>query len=280
MALKKFKPTTPSRRQLVQVDYSGLTAKKPEKSLTVGKKSTGGRNNRGRITTLNTKRGGGHKRRYRLVDFKRVTDNMKATVKTIEYDPNRTCFISLVCYDNGDKSYILAPHGIKVGDVVQSGVRVDPNLGNCMELGNIPQGLTVHNVELNPGQGGKFARSAGSGATIQGRDGIYVIIGLPSGEFRRFHHRCRATIGQLSNIDQMNINLGKAGRMRWLGRRPSVSGNSKNPVDHPMGGGNDHHGGGRQPVDAKGRITKGRRTRRKKNPTNSMIVRSRRGKGK
>lgn len=279
MGLKKYKPITPGMRTLVLVDFAELTAKKPEKSLTEGKHSSGGRNNRGRVSTLNIKRGGGHKRRYRLIDFKRNKDASAAVVKTIEYDPNRSCFIALVCYHDGEKRYILAPNGIKVGDKIQSGTRVEPNLGNCMEMGSIPQGLQVHNIELNPGQGGKMVRSAGAFATVQGRDGDYVIIQLPSGEYRKIHYRCRATLGVLSNGDHFNQTYGKAGRMRWKGKRPQVSGNSKNPVDHPMGGGNDHTGGGRQPVDAKGRNTKGRRTRNPRKPSKRMIVRSRRGKG-
>jgi large subunit ribosomal protein L2 len=278
MPLKKYKPTTPGQRGLVLVDYgASLTTKKPEKSLTRGKSSSGGRNNRGRITTLNTKRGGGHKRRYRMIDFRRTKDGMPALVKTIEYDPNRTCFIALVAYADGEKRYILAPEGLKVGDKVVSGPRTDPNNGCTMELQYIPQGLQIHNVELNPGQGGKFARSAGLSATVQGKDGDHVIIALPSGEYRKIHGRCRATLGGLSNGDHFNQVFGKAGRRRWMGQRPHVSGNSMNPVDHPMGGGNDHTGGGRQPCDSKGRSTKGRRTRKNRKPSSRMIVRSRRG---
>jgi large subunit ribosomal protein L2 len=279
MALKKYKPTTAGQRQLVLVDYAAcLTASKPEKSLVRGISQSGGRNNRGRITTLAAKRGGGHKRRYRDIDFRRRKDGIEGVVKTIEYDPNRTCFICLVAYTDGEKRYILAPEGLKVGAKVMSGERVEPNLGCCMELTYIPQGLLVHNVELNPGQGGKFARSAGLSATVAGRDGEYVIVTLPSGEYRKIHGRCRATLGGLSNGDHFNQNLGKAGRMRWFGRRPHTSGNSMNPVDHPMGGGNDHTGGGRQPVDALGRTCKGRRTREDRKPSTRMIVRSRRGK--
>lgn len=277
MGLKTFAPRTASLRFTQLVSYSELTASKPEKSLTRGKRSTGGRNNRGRITTLNIKRGGGHKRRYRDIDWKRSKDGINARIKTVEYDPNRSCFISLVAYEDGEKRYILSPQGIAVGAKVVSGARTEPDVGNCMEIGNIPQGLQVHNVELRPGQGGKIARSAGLYATVQGRDGDYVIILLPSGESRKIHYHCRATIGQLSNLDHFNVSYGKAGRRRWLGKRPQVSGNSKNPCDHPMGGGNDHTGGGRQPCDAFGRITKGRRTRKPRKVSNSMIVRSRRG---
>ncbi len=281
MALKKYRATTPSLRKTQIVGYASvLTGSKPEKNLTFGKKSTGGRNGFGRVTAMNAKRGGGHKRRLRQIDFRRSKDNVKGVIKSVEYDPNRSAFISLVSYADGEKRYILAPHDIKVGQEVISGEKVEPLLGNCMEIGNIPSGLQVHSVELHPGQGGKLSRSAGSFATIQGRDGNYVILALPSGEYRKVFHRCRATIGQLSNLDNMNVVLGKAGRNRWLGRRPRVSGNSKNPVDHPMGGGNDHSGGGRQPCDAKGRITKGRRTRKNRKPSNAMVVRSRRGKSR
>ena len=278
MPLKTYKPMTAGLRGLQLVDYAGLTAVRPEKSLTRGKHSSGGRNNRGRVTTLNVKRGGGHKRRYRDIDFRRNKDGVKARIKTIEYDPNRSCFISLVAYSDGEKRYILAPHGVEVGTFVESGPRVEPAAGNCMQIGNIPQGMQVHNIEMNPGQGGKLVRSAGVAATVQGRDGEHVILAMPSGEYRKIHHTCRATIGLLSNADNFNQMLGKAGRARWLGRRPRVSGNSKNPCDHPMGGGNDHTGGGRQPCDAYGRITKGRRTRTPKKPSRSMIIRSRRGK--
>ncbi|MCK6438719.1 MAG: 50S ribosomal protein L2 [Planctomycetes bacterium] len=277
MPIKTFQPRTPSLRFTQLVDYSELTASKPEKSLVRGKHSSGGRNNRGRVSTLNVKRGGGHKRRYRDVDFKRRKDGIVARVKTVEYDPNRSCFISLVAYEDGEKCYILSPHGIKIGAKIVSGARTEPDPGNCMEIGYIPQGLQVHNIEMRPGQGGKIARGAGAYATVQGRDGDHVIVLLPSGESRKVNYRCRATLGQLSNLDHFNVHIGKAGRHRWMGKRPRVSGNSKNPCDHPMGGGNDHTGGGRQPCDAFGRITKGRRTRKPRKPSNSMIVRSRRG---
>jgi len=277
MAIKKFKPYTPAIRQTQLVDYSELTTSTPEKSLTFGKRGTGGRNNRGRITQLNVKRGGGHKRKYRLIDFLRDKDGMVARVKSVEYDPNRSCFISLLAYEDGEKRYILSPAGMKVGQVVVSGRKTDPNVGNCMEVGSIPQGMQVHNIEMRPGQGGKLCRAAGNFATVQGRDDDYVIVGLPSGESRKVHYRCRATLGVLSNGDHFNQILGKAGRSRWLGRRPRVAGNSKNPCDHPMGGGNDHTGGGRQPCDANGKITKGRRTRSPRKPSQRMIVRTRRG---
>ncbi len=280
MPIKKFKPATPSLRHTQIVDYSELSNDKPLKSKTRGKKSTGGRNNRGRITTYY--RGGGHKRRYREIDFKRNRfDGVPATVKAIEYDPNRTCFIAQIWYANGAKEYILAAHKMKEGDVVMSGVDAEPKVGNCLPLHAIPQGMVIHNVELKPGRGGQVARGAGSQCTLSGKiDDNWMAVLMPSGEIRRFHRDCRATIGQVSNLDHMNTKTGKAGRNRWLGRRPHNRGTSKNPVDHPMGGGNDRTGGGRQPVDKHGNLAKGPKTRRPKNPTNKMIIRTRRRKGK
>jgi len=279
MAIKKYNPTTPSLRHTKTVDYSGLSKAAPLKSRTKGKRSTGGRNNRGRITTFY--RGGGHKRRYREIDFKRRKhDGVPATVKAIEYDPNRTCFVAQVWYANGAKEYILAPHGLEVGATVTSGENAEPRLGNCLPLEKIPQGLPVHNVELYPGRGGQVARGAGAQCVVAGRDGKWVNVQMPSGEIRRFLPECRATLGQLSNLDHMNITYGKAGRMRWLGRRPHNRGTSKNPVDHPLGGGNDRGGGGRQPVDRHGKSMKGTRTRKRRNPNNALIVRTRRGKSK
>ncbi|MCF6227796.1 MAG: 50S ribosomal protein L2 [Planctomycetes bacterium] len=280
MAIKKFKPTTPSLAHTRIVDYGELSREKPLKDKTRGKKSTGGRNNRGRITAYY--RGGGHKRRYRDIDFKRNRhDSVEATVKAIEYDPNRTCFIAQIWYTNGAKEYILAPHKLEIGDKVMSGENAEPRLGNTMPLHCIPQGLTIHNIEIQPGRGGQMVRSAGSSATLSGRvDDNYMAVQLPSGEMRRVHKNCRATIGQVSNLDHMNISIGKAGRNRWLGKRPHNRGTSKNPVDHPMGGGNDRGGGGRQPVDKHGNLAKGTKTRRRKNPTNSMIIRTRRGKAR
>lgn len=278
MPIKTYKPRTQTLRHVRTVDYSELSNEKPLKSKTKGKKSTGGRNNRGRIT--NYGRGGGHKRRYREIDFKRNRfDGVPATVKSIEYDPNRTCFVAQVWYANGHKDYILAPHGLKAGDKVVSGEEAEPRLGNCLPLDKVPQGLAIHNVELKPGKGGQLARGAGSQCVLSGRvDDNWVAVLLPSGEMRKIHKTCRATIGQVSNLDHMNISIGKAGRNRWLGRRPKNRGTSKNPVDHPLGGGNDRTGGGRQPVDKHGNLSKGPKTRRPKNPSNKMIIRSRRRK--
>jgi large subunit ribosomal protein L2 len=278
MAIKKFKPRTASLRHTRLVDYSELTKAEPLKSKVKGKKSTGGRNNRGRTTAHY--RGGGHKRRYREIDFKRNRfDGVPAKVKAIEYDPNRTCFIAQVWYANGHKDYILAPHGLKEGDTIMSGAEAEPRLGNCLPLHAIPQGLAIHNVELKPGRGGQLARGAGSQCVLSGKvDDDWMAVQLPSGEIRKVHKDCRATIGQVGNLDHMNISIGKAGRNRWLGRRPKNRGTSKNPVDHPMGGGNDRTGGGRPPADRHGNLAKGPRTRRPKNPTNALIIRSRRRK--
>ena len=280
MPIKSFQPRTPSLRHTRLVDYSELSKEKPLKSKTKGKKQTGGRNNRGRVTA--GYRGGGHKRRYREIDFKRARfDGVPATVKSIEYDPNRTCFVAQIWYANGHKDYILAPHGLKAGDTIVSGPDSEPRVGNCLPLDKIPQGLAIHNVELKPGKGGQLARGAGSQCVLSGRvDDNWMAVQLPSGEIRRIHKTCRATIGQVSNLDHMNIQIGKAGRNRWLGRRPKNRGTSKNPVDHPMGGGNDRTGGGRQPVDRHGNLSKGPKTRKPKNPTNKMIIRSRRRKTK
>lgn len=280
MPIKSFRPRTPTLRHTRLVDYGELSKTEPLKSKTKGKKSTGGRNNRGRITAAY--RGGGHKRRYREIDFRRSRfDGVPATVKSVEYDPNRTCFVAQIWYANGHKDYILAPHGIKEGDVVSSGIESEPRVGNCLPLHKIPQGLAIHNVELKPGKGGQVARGAGSQCVLSGRvDDTWMAVQLPSGEIRRLHKDCRATIGQVGNLDHMNISIGKAGRNRWLGRRPKNRGTSKNPVDHPMGGGNDRTGGGRQPVDRHGNLSKGPRTRKAKNPSNKMIIRKRRRKTK
>ncbi len=280
MTIKSFRPITPSLRHTRLLDYSELSNVEPLKAKTKGKHSTGGRNNRGRTTAHY--RGGGHKRRYREVDFKRNKfDGVPATVKAIEYDPNRTSFVAQIWYANGHKDYILAPHGISVGDTVMSGETAEPRVGNSLPLHKIPQGLTIHCVELKPGRGGQLARGAGAQCTLSGRvDDTWMAVQMPSGEIRRLHKDCRATIGQVGNLDNMNIEYGKAGRMRWLGRRPKNRGTSKNPVDHPHGGGNDRGGGGRHPVDAWGHLSKGVRTRRPKNPTNNMVIRTRRGKSK
>ena len=272
MALKSFKPTTPSQRQLVVVDRSDLWKGKPVKQLTEGLTKTGGRNNYGRITAF--QRGGGHKRRYRLVDFKRRKFDMPATIERLEYDPNRTAFIALIKYEDGELAYILAPQRVKAGDMVVSGLRTDIKPGNAAQLRNIPVGTVVHNVELKPGRGGQIARSAGSYCQIVGRDGANVVLRMVSGELRQVRGECMATMGAVSNPDQQNINKGKAGRNRWLGRRPSVRGVAMNPIDHPHGGGEGRTSGGRHPVTPWGKPTKGRRTRNNKK-TDGMIVRRR-----
>jgi large subunit ribosomal protein L2 len=272
MALKHFRPITPGTRQLVIVDRSELWKGKPVKALTEGLTKSGGRNNTGRITTW--QRGGGHKRRYRLVDFKRNKFGMSATVERLEYDPNRTAFIALIKYEDEELSYILAPQRLKAGDVVVAGDRVDVKPGNAMPLKNIPVGTIVHNVELKAGKGGQLARSAGGYAQLVGRDGGYAQIKLASGELRMVRGECMATVGAVSNPDQMNTSLGKAGRSRWLGRRPTVRGVAMNPIDHPHGGGEGRTSGGRHPVTPWGKPTKGKKTRNNK-ATDKLIIRSR-----
>jgi large subunit ribosomal protein L2 len=269
MALKKYKPTTPGQRQLVLVDRSALYKGAPVKTLTEGKSGTGGRNNNGRITTRF--RGGGHKKSFRIVDFKRRKFDAPAKVERLEYDPNRTAFIALVKYEDGELAYILAPQRIAVGDSVVAGEHVDVKPGNAMPAGNIPVGTIVHNIELKIGKGGQIARSAGSYAQIVGRDGEYVIVRLNSGEQRLVHGRCMATMGAVSNPDHMNTSMGKAGRTRWLGRRPHNRGVSMNPVDHPHGGGEGRTSGGRHPVSPWGFPTKGKKTRRNKSTTKFII---------
>jgi large subunit ribosomal protein L2 len=272
MALKSFKPTTPGQRQLVLVDRSALYQGKPVKRLTEGKNSSGGRNNNGRITVRF--RGGGHKKALRLVDFKRRKYDQPAKVERIEYDPNRTGFIALIKYEDGELSYILAPQRLGEGDMVVSGEHVDVKPGNAMPLGNMPVGTIVHNVELKIGKGGQLARSAGTYTQIVGRDQDYVILRLNSGEQRLVHGRCMATVGAVSNPDNMNVSIGKAGRTRWMGRRPHNRGVAMNPVDHPHGGGEGRTSGGRHPVTPWGFPTKGKKTRNNKS-TNKFIVSSR-----
>jgi large subunit ribosomal protein L2 len=272
MALKTFKPVTPSLRQLVQVDRAGLWKGKPVKALTEGLIKTGGRNNLGRITVRH--HGGGHKRRYRLVDFKRRKLGVGAVVDRLEYDPNRSAFIALLRYDDGEQAYILAPQRLNVGDRVIADDRIDVKPGNAGPLKNIPIGTIVHNIELKPGGGGQLARAAGTYAQLVGRDGDDAQIRLGSGEIRRVRAACMASIGAVSNPDHQNINYGKAGRKRWLGWRPTVRGVAMNPVDHPHGGGEGRTSGGRHPVTPWGKPTKGARTRRNKR-TDSQIVRSR-----
>ena len=272
MALKTFKPVTPSLRQLVLVDRRELYKGKPVKSLTEGLSASGGRNNAGRITVRF--RGGGHKRTYRLVDFKRRKREMTATVDRIEYDPNRTAFIALLKYEDGELAYILAPQRLAVGDSVIAGAQADVKPGNAMPLSAMPVGTIVHNVEMKPGKGGQIARSAGTYGQIVVRDQGYAILRLNSGEQRRVLGTCFATVGAVSNPDHANINLGKAGRSRWLGRKPHNRGVTMNPVDHPHGGGEGRTSGGRHPVTPWGKPTKGKKTRRNKS-TDKFIVRSR-----
>src|ERR1043166_6951770 len=272
MALKTYKPTTPSQRHLVIVDREGLHTGKPVKGLVEGQHSSGGRNNLGRITSRF--RGGGHKQAYRVIDFKRTRREEPATVERIEYDPNRTAFIALVKYKDGEQSYILAPQRLAAGDVIIAGEQADIKPGNAMPLGNMPVGTIVHNVELKIGKGGQIARSAGTYAQIVGRDQDYVILRLNSGEQRLVHGRCRGTIGAVSNPDHMNISIGKAGRTRWLGWRPHNRGVVMNPIDHPHGGGEGRNSGGRHPVTPWGKPTKGKKTRSNKS-TDKFILLSR-----
>ncbi|MBK1625450.1 50S ribosomal protein L2 [Afifella marina] len=273
MALKTFNPRTPGQRQLVIVDRSGLWSGKPEKSLTEGLTKSGGRNNLGRVTAR--RRGGGHKRSYRIIDFKRRKFDVPATVERLEYDPNRSAFIALVRYEDGELSYILAPQRVAEGDVIVSGQsNVDVKPGNAMPLRAMPVGTIVHNVELKPGRGGQMARSAGAYAQIVGRDQGYTVLRLGSGEQRLVQGVCMATVGAVSNPDHSNVSLGKAGRSRWLGRRPSVRGVAMNPIDHPHGGGEGRTSGGRHPVTPWGKPTKGKRTRSNK-ASQKYIVRSR-----
>ena len=262
MALKNFKPTTPSQRALVLVDRAELWKGKPVKSLTEGLNSKGGRNNLGRITMR--RRGGGHKRRYRNVDFRRVKVDIPATIERLEFDPNRSAFIALIKYIDGDVSYILAPQRVNVGDQVISGENVDVKPGNAMPMENMPVGTIIHNVEMKPGAGGQIARAAGTYVQLIGKDAGYAQLRLGSGELRMVPARCMATIGAVSNADNKNTNMGKAGRNRWLGKRPSVRGVAMNPVDHPHGGGEGRSSGGRHPVSPWGVPTKGKRTRGKR----------------
>ena len=276
MPIKKYKPTSPGRRHGSVLDFSELTKTKPEKSLLRPLKKTGGRNNHGRITSR--RRGGGHKRRYRVIDWKREKDGVPATVKTIEYDPNRSANIALLHYADGEKRYILAPLGLQVGTRLQSGPGSDPVPGNSMKLADVPIGLTIHNIELKAGRGAQICRSAGSAAQLTAREGDYAVVLMPSGELRRIHVQCRATIGRVGNTDHQNVKLGKAGRKRHMGRRPEVRGTAMNPVDHPMGGGEGRTAGGRHPCSPTAVLAKGGRTRRKNHPTDKFILRRRKKK--
>jgi large subunit ribosomal protein L2 len=269
MALKQYKPTTPGQRQLVLVDRSALYSGKPVKQLTEGKNASGGRNNNGRITVRF--RGGGHKKSYRVVDFKRRKFDAPAQVERLEYDPNRTAFIALIKYEDGELAYILAPQRLAVGDTVVAGEHVDVKPGNAMPLSSIPVGTIIHNIELKIGKGGQIARSAGSYAQIVGRDQEYVIVRLNSGEQRLVNGKCMGTIGAVSNPDHMNISIGKAGRNRWLGFKPHNRGVAMNPIDHPHGGGEGRTSGGRHPVTPWGFPTKGKKTRKNKSTTKFIV---------
>lgn len=271
MALKSFNPVTPSLRELKQVDRSGLWKGEPHKPLTEGINKTGGRNNRGRITSFH--RGGGHKRLYRIIDFKRNKVDMTCTVEHLEYDPNRTAFIALVKYEDGEYAYILAPQKLNVGDKIISSETADIKVGNCLSLKSIPVGTMVHNVEMKPGKGGQIARSAGAYVQLAGKDSGYAQIKLRSGELRLVSLECRATVGAVSNQDHQNVNYGKAGRMRWLGRRPVVRGVAMNPIDHPHGGGEGKTSGGRHPVTPWGKPTKGKKTRKNKSTSKYIVKR-------
>jgi large subunit ribosomal protein L2 len=273
MGIRIYRPTSAGRRNSSVNDYAELTTDQPQKSLCKRIKKNGGRNHSGKATVRF--RGGGARRIYRVIDFKRNKDGVPATVASVEYDPNRTCFISLLHYQDGEKRYILHPMGIGVGDVLESGVEVEPKTGNCMPLGSIPAGLEVHNIEMIAGQGGKMVRGAGSAARIVAKDGDWVTIVLPSGEMRMVRKECRATIGRIGNPDHQNISIGKAGRMRHRGRRPHVRGKAQNPVDHPMGGGEGRSNGGRHPCSPTGVLAKGGKTRSPRKVSNSRIIRRR-----
>lgn len=275
MPIKRFKPTSPARRYYETQDFGMLTKSEPERKLTEAKTSIGGRNNQGRITSRF--RGGGHKRRYRIIDFKRNRVGVPAKVVGIEYDPNRSARIALISYVDGVKAYILAPDGLKVGDEVVSSKHADVKPGNALRLRFLPLGTMIHNIELKIGKGGQLVRSAGTAAQLMAKDGDYAQVRLPSGEVRLIHLDCRATVGQVSNIQHARVSLGKAGRTRWLGRRPHNRGVTMNPVDHPMGGGEGRTSGGRHPCSPWGQLAKGKKTRTNKRTT-KFIVRSRKKK--
>jgi large subunit ribosomal protein L2 len=270
MPIKTYKPTSPGRRAGTVLDFSELTSTTPHKPLLRPYKKSGGRNNHGRITSR--RRGGGHKRRYRVIDFKRTKEGVPARVAAIEYDPNRSCRIALLHYQDGDKRYILAPLGVTVGQTVMSGPKAEPQPGNSMRLGEIPLGLQIHNIELNPGKGGQLCRAAGCSAQLTAREGEHAVILLSSGELRRVHVSCRATIGRVGNTDHQNVSLGKAGRSRHMGIRPYVRGTAMNPVDHPLGGGEGRTKGGRHPCGPTGVLSKGGRTRKRNHPTDKFII--------
>jgi len=276
MGIRIYRPTSAGRRNSSVNDYAELTTDRPEKSLCTRIKKAGGRNHSG-MTTVRF-RGGGARKIYRIIDFKRDKDNIPAKIATVEYDPNRNCFISLLHYADGVKRYILAPQGMKVGDSVESGASCEPKVGNAMPLGAIPAGLEVHNVEMRAGQGGKLVRGAGNSAKIMAKEGNWVTLVLPSGEMRMIHKACRATIGQLSNPDDQHVRIGKAGRKRHMGRRPHVRGKAQNPVSHPMGGGEGRSNGGRHPCSPTGVLAKGGKTRNPRKTSNQRIIRRRKNK--
>ncbi len=273
MGIKKFKPVTPSMRGMSVSDFAEITKDTPEKGLTSSKRRISGRNNLGRVTMR--RRGGGHKRRYRILDFRREKDGIPGKVEAIEYDPNRSARIALICYADGERRYIISPNGLEVGMNLMSGAGAEFQVGNTLPLSNIPLGTMVHNVELTPGKGGQLARSAGNGCQLLAKEGAYAALRLPSGEMRRVQLGCRATIGQVGNEEHANISHGKAGRTRWLGRRPKVRGVAMNPIDHPHGGGEGRTSGGRHPVTPWGVSTKGHKTRSKKKRSNVFIIRRR-----
>lgn len=276
MGVKLYKPTSAGRRNASVNDYAEITFKhenRPEKSLCEPLRKTGGRNHHGRITAHH--RGGGNKRKYRIIDFKRRLDDVPAKVLEIQYDPNRSCHIALLDYENGEKRYIIAPLGLKAGDGVESGRKVEPKIGNAMPLASIPVGMAVHNIEMTAGQGGKLCRTAGGAARLMAREKEWATILLPSGEMRQVRVECRATIGQIGNLDHQNVSLGKAGRKRHMGRRPHVRGKAMNPVAHPMGGGEGRSNGGRHPCSSRGVLAKGGRTRNPRKVSNRRILRRR-----
>jgi large subunit ribosomal protein L2 len=273
MGIKKYKPVTPSQRYRTVSDFSDITKTEPEKSLLAPIKRSGGRNNKGRITVR--RRGGGHKQRYRIIDFKRRKLGVPSKVAAIEYDPNRSARIALLHYADGEKRYILAPNDLKVGDAVEAGPEADIKPGNALPLDRIPLGTMVHNIEMVAGKGGQMARSAGSYAQLMAKEGATATLKLPSGEMRRVHRMCYATIGQVGNLDHENVIWGKAGKTRWMGRRPKVRGVAMNPIDHPLGGGEGKSSGGRHPSTPWGKPTKGYKTRKKHKPSDKYIVRRR-----
>ena len=273
MGIRIYRPTSNGRRNASVNDYAELTVERPQKNLCVRIKKAGGKNNHG-VTTCRF-RGGGARRIYRIIDFKRNKDNVPAIIETVEYDPNRNCFISLVRYDDGEKRYILAPQGLMVGQKIESGKEVEPKVGNAMPLGSIPVGVEIHNIEMTAGQGGKLVRSAGLSARLMAREGDWATVIMPSGEMRMIRVECRATIGTLSNPDYQNIKIGKAGRWRHVGRRPHVRGKAQNPVSHPMGGGEGRANGGRHPCSPTGLLAKGGKTRNPRKTSNKRIVRRR-----